>query len=506
MNVGYKKIAGIAAFSAIVLFFSSCGSFKAKSGHNPALSMAKDAYKEAISVGALKYAKEEITDAHKLLVRGQKKIELSQPREGNLLFRLSEELSIEAKKLTLKNKGQKYKAPKHNFKFAKAKVKILTGKELKYERLLALRGVIGHIVLNPFNEYTNKPVEYVSGYSIPGSVIRIYGAESDVWTIANEQTGKFEAEVPLAPNKLNQLKAYALNTNLDPASANIFQNSTLPSPPHTYKNFSLTGYSVQPITGVSIADSRIIFKDRFGSTLKNTGKKGAFNRKLPLQTDTANEITVTALDKAGNLGWPTQYVVFQMGSPPAFVLEESRQYIGITPIYQYIFDSPYIKDLQATYGISRFSLNPYGAVADYTWKPSHIFGIDLSGSFGYTKSGFSYNGNNGTHKMMILSGIITPEYHKLINRFDIHLGPGVGVYYLVQHTNYPTIAPSDRYFSAITYNLSAQVGINYLLFSNVALSTLYRISWGKIANINKHGESLNPGGMYIGVGFVYYLL
>ncbi|MCL4557279.1 MAG: DUF4398 domain-containing protein [Deltaproteobacteria bacterium] len=504
MDNRYTHRVCAAAVLIALLSVSSCGYFTTKTGHNPLLSIAEETYKQALSAGAREYANEEISDAYKLLVNGEEKLKENKVNEANVLLKLSAQLSQEAKELADENAKLAKEKQTFHMKFARAKIKSVTNEELKYEQLLSLRGVIGHVVLNPLAEYTNKPVEYVSGYSIPGSVIRIYGAESDVWTIADPQTGSFGASIPLSPNKLNQLKVYALNTTLDPAAANVFQDSTLPGAPQTYKNFAMTGYSLQYVTGSTDSTADVHFKGDFGEAVQPTGERGTFDEKVPLKTRAVNEITITTIDRAGNVGWPSYYVVYQVGSPPALALEESNQYIGIAPAYEYLFDSQYLTDIKSAYGIGRMALNPYGASIDYTRKFSHSLGVDVSGGFGYAGSGFVSGGISGTYRMTVLSGLISPEYHILINNFDIHLGPGAGVYYLTRNINYPGISASQKDLSLLTYNVAAQLGANYLLSSGLALSGLCRVSWGQLSS-SKLGASLNLGGVSIAIGLVYYL-
>lgn len=501
----YYTTALLGLITVIATFLSSCQHSALNMGSNPVLKNATVAYNDAVSVGALKYAKEEISNAHRLLIRGRQQIAANSIDEGNLLLKLSTQLSNEAKEITLMNKANENKSQKFNFNLAQAKMKNLTPAELEYEKLLAAHGVIGHVVLNPMIEYTNAPVIEVSGYSIPGSIIRIYGAESDMWAMADGKTGQFDAEVPLAPNKLNQLQVYALNTDLDPGIANIFQDSIIPSAPKMGKSIVMTGYSVEHITGSTEPDTVVTINGSFGKISGTTNASGSFDQKVPINIKTANQITIATIDRAGNVGWPEHYVVFQAGSPPAYALEESKQYIGITAAYQNIFDSSYLDSLHSTYGINKVALNPYGAFVDYTRKFSHSLGVDLSGGFGYAKSNFVFNNSNGTYRMVILSGLIAPEYHILINNFDIHLGPGIGVYYLMKHLDYASVSTSEENLNYFTYNVSAQLGVNYLFSSSFAISGLARLSWGDISNINKQGASLNLGGLYMGVGFVYYL-
>ncbi len=505
MNRRYTHTVCAAAVLGALLSVSSCGWFTTKTGHNPLLSIARESYKQALSADAKHYASSEIADAHKLLVNGEKKLQENKVNEANVLFKLSAQLSAEAKDLAEQN--AKFAKEKHKFtmKFARAKTKSMTSQEWKYEKLLSLRGVIGHVVLNPLDEYTNKPVESVSGYSIPGSIIWINGAEADVWTIANPQTGSFETSIPLSPNKLNQLRVYALNTTLDPAVANVFQDSTLPARPHTYRNFSVTGYSLQSITGSTSRAAKVNFRGNFGEIVQKTGARGTFDGKIPLKTEAVNEITITAVDRAGNVGWPSHYVVYQVGSPPALALEESNQYIGIMPAYQFLFNSTYLTALASAYRISRMSLNPYGGFIDYTRKFSHAFGVDASGGLGFAESDFVAGGLSGTYKMMVLSALITPEYHILIHKFDIHFGPGVGVYYGTRNITYAGISPSEKNVGFLTYDVAAQFGVNYLFTSNLSLSGLLRVSWGEVNDASKLGAPLNLGGVYIGVGLAYYL-
>jgi hypothetical protein len=178
--------------------------------------------------------------------------------------------------------------------------------------------------LDPLPAATNSATIAVTGRTEPGLTVSIAGGTLAVETIA-DASGTFSVNVPLRPNTINTLSAFAiiLATGLSsPArTVEIAHDDVAPDAPALDPVGSPTGATLVLLTGAAEADSEIVVAGGAAPALGRSDLEGRFSVEVTLLIDAVNTLEVRAKDLAGNEGPAATLSVEQDSSleAPVFV-------------------------------------------------------------------------------------------------------------------------------------------------------------------------------------------
>lgn len=167
--------------------------------------------------------------------------------------------------------------------------------------------------------FTNETTITVSGTADPEVAITVTGGASPADGEADLE-GAFSVDVDLSMNSENVLSVFAVNplTGMSsaPATAIVVHDDVAPEAPGVDPIASPTGASMVHVRGLTEPGAGIDVTGGAADASGTADADGVFDLEVGLTADSTNDLSVTATDRAGNVGDATMVTVEQDSSLP----------------------------------------------------------------------------------------------------------------------------------------------------------------------------------------------
>jgi hypothetical protein len=159
----------------------------------------------------------------------------------------------------------------------------------------------------------------VAGESDPNVSISVTGGAEPAMGTADAE-GRFAVDVDLRPNAENVLSVFAVvpatGLSSPPSPIVVVHDDITPDPPALDPQASPTGAATVRITGLSEPRAGIAIMGGASDVMGTADDAGAFSVDVDLTADTDNELSVVAMDLAGNISMPASVTITQDSSLP----------------------------------------------------------------------------------------------------------------------------------------------------------------------------------------------